>query len=124
MMGNLGATLDEISWVTTGYMIANSIVLPIAAWLGTRLGRKQYFTGAILIFTAASFACGIAPNLPTLIFFRIIQGLAGGALLPTSQTLIQEQFPARKARDGDGDLRHERDGRPGAGPDAGRLSHR
>ena len=97
MMGNLGVTLDEISWVSTGYMIANSIVLPIAAWFGMRLGRKNYFTGAILAFTAASFLCGIAPNLPTLIVFRIFQGLAGGALLPTSQTLIQEQFPREKA---------------------------
>jgi DHA2 family multidrug resistance protein len=97
MMGNIGATLDEISWVTTGYMIANSIVLPIAAWLGTRLGRRNYFTTAILIFTAASFACGIAPNLICLILFRVLQGLAGGALLPTSQTLIQEQFPREKA---------------------------
>lgn len=97
MMGNLGVTLDEISWVTTGYMIANSIVLPIAAWLGSRLGRRQYFTTAILIFTISSFACGIAPNLIALIIFRVIQGLAGGALLPTSQTLIQEQFPREKA---------------------------
>jgi DHA2 family multidrug resistance protein len=97
MMGNIGATLDEISWVTTGYMIANSIVLPIAAWLGTRLGRRKYFTTAILLFTIASFACGMAPNLGFLILFRIIQGLAGGALLPTSQTLIQEQFPREKA---------------------------
>jgi DHA2 family multidrug resistance protein len=97
MMGNIGATLDEISWVTTGYMIANSIVLPIAAWLGTRLGRRNYFTTAIILFTMASFACGIAPNLGSLIFFRVLQGLAGGALLPTSQTLIQEQFPREKA---------------------------
>ena len=97
MMGNLGVTLDEISWVSTGYMIANSIVLPIAAWLGTRLGRRSYFTGAILAFTAASFMCGIAPNLVVLVIFRIIQGLAGGALLPTSQTLIQEQLPHEKA---------------------------
>jgi DHA2 family multidrug resistance protein len=78
-------------------MIANSIVLPIAAWLGTRLGRKKYFTGAIVAFTVASFMCGIAPNLYFLVFFRIIQGLAGGALLPTSQTLIQESFPPEKA---------------------------
>ncbi len=97
MMGNIGATLDEISWVTTGYMIANSIVLPIAAWLGTRLGRRKYFTGAILLFTAASVACGMAPNLSFLVAFRILQGLAGGALLPTSQTLIQESFPPEKA---------------------------
>lgn len=97
MMGNLGVTLDEISWVSTGYMIANSIVLPIAAWLGSRLGRQTYFTSAILVFTITSFMCGIAPNLPMLVIFRILQGLAGGALLPTSQTLIQEQFPREKA---------------------------
>jgi DHA2 family multidrug resistance protein len=97
MMGNLGVTLDQISWVSTGYMIANSIILPIAAWLGMKLGRRTYFTGAILAFTAASFACGIAPNLLTLVIFRIIQGLSGGALLPTSQALIQEQFPPEKA---------------------------
>src|SRR6478672_5196729 len=84
MMGNLGATLDEISWVTTGYMIANSIVLPIAAWLGSRLGRRRYFTSAILLFTASSFACGMAPSLGFLVFCRILQGIAGGALLPTS----------------------------------------
>src|SRR5271163_898568 len=88
MMGNLGATLDEISWVSTGYMIANSIILPVAAWFASRLGRKRYFTGAIIVFTLASLACGLAPNLPLLIVFRVIQGLAGGALLPTSQTLI------------------------------------
>ncbi len=97
MMGNIGATLDEISWVTTGYMIANSIVLPIAAWIGTRLGRKKYFTFAILAFTVSSFLCGIAPSLGFLIFFRVVQGFAGGALLPTSQTLIQEAFPPEKA---------------------------
>jgi DHA2 family multidrug resistance protein len=96
MMGNIGATLDEISWVTTGYMISNSIVLPIAAWLGSRLGRRNYFTGAILLFTLSSFACGMAPNLTLLVLFRIIQGMAGGALLPTSQTLIQESFPPEK----------------------------
>ncbi len=97
MMGNLGVTLDEISWVSTAYMIANSIILPVAAWFGARMGRKQYFTGAILLFTLSSLACGLAPNLPILILFRVIQGLAGGALLPTSQTLIQEQFPKEKA---------------------------
>src|SRR5438067_9788211 len=75
MMGNLGATLDEIAWVTTGYMIANSIVLPIAAWLGMRLGRRKYFTSAILLFTIASFACGMAPNLALLVLFRVLQGL-------------------------------------------------
>ena len=63
MMGNLGATLDEISWVVTGYIIANAIVLPIASWISQQVGRKLYYTSCILLFTAASVACGMAPNL-------------------------------------------------------------
>lgn len=97
MMGNLGATLEDISWVVTGYIIANAIVLPIAAWLGSQFGRRKYYISCIIAFTLASVACGLAPNLSTLIIFRIIQGFAGGALLPTSQSLLQEQFPREKA---------------------------
>ncbi len=97
MMGNLGATLEDISMVITGYAIANAIILPVSAWLGNRVGRRKYFLSCIGLFTATSVACGFAPNLYTLIFFRILQGLAGGALLPTSQTLIYEQFPKEKA---------------------------
>lgn len=97
MMGNLGATLEDISMVITGYAIANAIILPVSAWLGERIGRRTYFLGCILLFTATSVACGLAPNLATLTVFRILQGLAGGALLPTSQTLIYEQFPKEKA---------------------------
>ena len=97
MMGNLGATLDEISWVVTGYIIANAIVLPISSWLSKQFGRKLYYTSCIIIFTAASVACGLSTSLGMLVFFRIIQGLAGGALLPTSQALIFESFPKEKA---------------------------
>ncbi|WP_413585307.1 DHA2 family efflux MFS transporter permease subunit [Bdellovibrio sp. HCB274] len=97
MMGNLGATLEDISMVITGYAIANAIVLPVSAWLGNRVGRRKYFLSCIGLFTITSVACGFAPNLYALIFFRILQGLAGGALLPTSQTLIYEQFPKEKA---------------------------
>jgi MFS transporter, DHA2 family, multidrug resistance protein len=97
MMGNLGATLEDISMVITGYAIANAIVLPVSAWLGERIGRRTYFLGCIVLFTITSVACGLAPNLATLTIFRIFQGLAGGALLPTSQTLIYEQFPKEKA---------------------------
>lgn len=97
MMGNLGATLEDISLVITGYAIANAIVLPVSAWLGERIGRRTYFLGCIVLFTLTSLACGLAPNLATLTVFRILQGLAGGALLPTSQTLIYEQFPKEKA---------------------------
>ena len=97
MMGNLGATLEDISMVITGYAIANAVVLPVSAWLGEKLGRRPYFLGCIVLFTVTSVACGLAPNLYCLIVFRIFQGLAGGALLPTSQTLIYEQFPKEKA---------------------------
>jgi DHA2 family multidrug resistance protein len=95
MMGNLGATLDEIGWVVTGYIISNAIILPISGWLGTRFGRRRYYVTCIVLFIVSSVACGLAPNLWTLVVFRVIQGAAGGALLPTSQALIQEAFPGR-----------------------------
>jgi MFS transporter, DHA2 family, multidrug resistance protein len=97
MMGNLGATLEDVSMVVTGYTVANAIVLPVSAWLGERIGRRQYYLSCICIFTVTSVACGLSPNLTSLIIFRILQGLAGGALLPTSQALIYEQFPKEKA---------------------------
>lgn len=97
MMGNLGATIEDISWVVTGYIIANAIVLPMSAWLGSQFGRRKYYISCIIAFTVASVACGFAPNLGVLILFRIFQGLAGGALLPTSQALLQEQFPREKS---------------------------
>ncbi len=97
MMGSLGATLEDISVIITGYAIANAVILPLSAWLGDRFGRRRYYLGCIILFTATSVACGLAPNLFSLTICRILQGLAGGALLPTSQTLIYEQFPKEKA---------------------------
>ncbi|HKW48380.1 MAG TPA: DHA2 family efflux MFS transporter permease subunit [Gemmatimonadaceae bacterium] len=93
MMGNLGATLDEISWVSTGYIIANVIVIPISGWLSAYFGRKRYFTGSILLFVAASFFCGAAHSLGFLVFWRVVQGIGGGALLSTAQTTLFESFP-------------------------------
>src|SRR6266850_2503332 len=88
MMGNLGATLDQIAWVSTGYIVANVIVLPITGWLSAYFGRRRYFAGSI-----ASFMCGNAGSLGSLVFWRIIQGLGGGALLSTSQAILYEEFP-------------------------------
>src|SRR3954468_13681289 len=96
MMGNLGATLDEISWVSTGYIIANVIVIPLSSWLSGYFGRKRYLTGSILVFVAASFFCGAASTLGGLIFWRVIQGLGGGALLSTAQSTLFEAFPPRE----------------------------
>src|SRR5213596_4354190 len=93
MMGNLGATLDQIAWVSTGYIVANVIVLPITGWLSAVFGRRRYFAGSIALFTIASFLCGNAGSLEALVFWRIVQGLGGGALLSTSQAILYEEFP-------------------------------
>jgi MFS transporter, DHA2 family, multidrug resistance protein len=93
MMGNLGATLDEISWVSTGYIIANVIVIPMSGWLSAYFGRKRYLTGSIVLFVAASFFCGAATSLGGLVFWRVVQGIGGGALLSTAQATLFEAFP-------------------------------
>jgi DHA2 family multidrug resistance protein len=96
MMGNLGATLDEISWVSTGYIIANVIVIPMSGWLSAYFGRKRYLTGSILLFVVASFFCGAATSLGGLIFWRVVQGIGGGALLSTAQSTLFEAFPPQE----------------------------
>ena len=93
MMGTLGATLDQIAWVSTGYIVANVIILPITGWLSAYFGRRRYFAGSIALFTIASFFCGNAHSLVQLVTWRIIQGLGGGALLSTSQAVLYEVFP-------------------------------
>ena len=93
MMGTLGATLDEIAWVSTSYIIANVIVIPMSSWLSSYFGRRRYLTGSILLFVLASFFCGAATSLWGLVFWRVIQGLGGGALLSTAQTTLFESFP-------------------------------
>src|SRR5258707_7574283 len=85
MMGSLGATLDQITWVSTGYIVANVIVLPFTGWLSASFGRRRYFAGSIALFIVASVFCGSAHTLGELVVWRIIQGLGGGALLSTSQ---------------------------------------
>jgi len=96
MMGNLGATLDEISWVSTGYIIANVIVIPMSGWLSAYFGRKRYLTGSILLFVLSSFFCGAATSLGGLVFWRVVQGIGGGALLSTAQSTLFEAFPPQE----------------------------
>jgi DHA2 family multidrug resistance protein len=97
MMGNLGASLDEIAWVSTGYILASVIIIPLTGWLGEFFGRKRYFVGSIVIFTVASFLCGASHSLAALVFWRIIQGLGGGALMTVSQAVLFESFPRKEA---------------------------
>ncbi len=94
--GSLSASQDQSTWVITSYLMANAIVLPISGWLSTRIGRKRYYMGSVVIFVLSSFLCGIAPNLEFLILFRIIQGLGGGGLGPSEQAILADTFPAPK----------------------------
>lgn len=96
MKGSLGVTLEDVAWVVTAYAIANVIMVPMTAWLSQQFGRRNYFVASIIIFTAASFLCGNSTSMAELIIFRFIQGLGGGALLVTSQTIITEIFPVEK----------------------------
>ncbi|MEP6491805.1 MAG: DHA2 family efflux MFS transporter permease subunit [bacterium] len=97
MMGTLGASLDEVAWVSTGYILANVIIIPLTGWLGAFIGRKRYFVGSIVLFTVASVLCGASHSLGALIFWRIVQGLGGGALMTVSQAVLFESFPREEA---------------------------
>src|SRR5499427_2925677 len=93
--GNLSATIDESTWVLTSYLVANAIVLPMTGWLARTFGRKHLLMASVTGFTASSLLCGLAPNLPTLVFFRLVQGATGGAMQPLSQAVLLEAFPAQ-----------------------------
>ncbi len=96
MRGNLGATLTEVAWVITAYAIGNVIIIPMTSWLSTQFGRRNYFAASIMIFTVCSFLCGNANGIWELVLFRLFQGMGGGALLATSQTIITEAYPPEK----------------------------
>ena len=93
MQGTLGATISEIGWVSTGYTIANVILIPLTAWLGDYFGRKNYFIFSLVGFTIASVLCGLSTTLPMLVVSRIVQGLCGGGLLAKGQAILFETFP-------------------------------
>jgi DHA2 family multidrug resistance protein len=94
--GNLGASTDEGTWVLTSYLVSNAIVLPMGAWASSVIGRKRFFMLCILIFTAASFLCGIAPSLPVLLLARVIQGAGGGGMQPMAQAIMADSFEEKK----------------------------
>ena len=95
--GSLSVSTDESTWVLTSYLVSKAIVLPISGWLSTKFGRKRFYMTCVGLFTASSFLCGIAPNLGMLVFFRILQGIGGGGLAPTEQSILADTFtPARR----------------------------
>jgi DHA2 family multidrug resistance protein len=96
MSGNLGATLEDTSWVVTAYGIANVIIIPMTSFLVNNLGRRNYYIGSIILFTFCSFMCGNSDNIWELVAFRFLQGIGGGALLSVSATVVYECFPKEK----------------------------
>lgn len=93
MMGNLGASLGDISWVVTGYAAASAVMITMSGWLTAKLGRRNYFAISIIVFTISSVLCGMSTNVWELVFFRVVQGIGGGGLLTTAQSILIQTFP-------------------------------
>src|SRR5690348_13752535 len=94
--GGMGVSEDEASWVVTTYLVSNAIVLTASSFLARMLGRKAFFLICLGLFTASSVLCGFAPNLQTLLLFRILQGLGGGGMVPVAQSILADSFPPQK----------------------------
>ena len=94
--GGLAVSYDESTWVLTSYLVSNAVVLPLSAWLSRVFGRKRYYMLCVVLFTASSLLCGLAPSLGLLIFFRVLQGVGGGGLAPVEQAILVDTFPPQK----------------------------
>src|SRR5260370_17808570 len=94
--GSLGVSQDESTWVLTSYLVANAIVLPIGAYMGSIIGRKKFYMTCVAIFGVSSLLCGLAPSLPLLLLFRVIHVLGGGGLQPSEQSILADTFPSAK----------------------------
>ena len=96
MAGNLGASIEDIAWVITSYAIANVIIIPMTGFLAAFFGRRRYYMASIIIFTIASVFCGMSTSLWQIVLWRFVQGLGGGGLLSTSQSILFETFPGKQ----------------------------
>lgn len=95
--GNLSASVDESTWILTGYLVSNAIVLPLSGWMSNLIGRKRFYMTCVALFGISSWLCGMAPNLGMLIFFRVLQGMGGGGLQPSEQAILADTFtPAKR----------------------------
>ncbi len=93
MQGTFSASVDEIAWVLTSYLVANGVMIPMTGWISSRIGRKRYFLTSVFLFVIASGLCGAAGSLTQMVVFRLIQGAAGAAMIPSSQAILMETFP-------------------------------
>ncbi|HVZ75348.1 MAG TPA: DHA2 family efflux MFS transporter permease subunit [Polyangia bacterium] len=94
--GNLSATQDESTWVLTSYLVSNAVVLPVSGWFANRIGRKRFYMICVAIFTGSSLLCGLAPSLGVLVACRVLQGVGGGGLAPSEQSILADTFPPAK----------------------------
>jgi MFS transporter, DHA2 family, multidrug resistance protein len=93
MQGTFSASVDEITWVITSYLVANAVVVPITGWLGNYFGRRRIYLASVVAFTLASLGSGAAPDLSIMVTMRVLQGLSGGIIVPMSQAILLEAFP-------------------------------
>ncbi len=96
MQGSFSASVDEVTWVVTSYLVANGIMIPLTGWISARFGRKRYFMLSVSAFVVASAMCGAAQTLDQMVIFRLIQGFAGAAMAPSSQAIMMETFPPQE----------------------------
>jgi MFS transporter, DHA2 family, multidrug resistance protein len=94
--GSLAASLDESTWIVTSYLVSNAVVLPISGWLANVLGRKRFYMGCVALFTLSSLLCAMSTTLPMMLFARVLQGIGGGGLAPTEQSIFADTFPVEK----------------------------
>jgi MFS transporter, DHA2 family, multidrug resistance protein len=100
MQGSFSASVDEIAWVLTSYLVANGVMIPMTGWISSRFGRKRYFLTSVFVFILASALCGAARSLDQMVLFRLIQGAAGAAMIPSSQAILMETFPPEEQQMG------------------------
>jgi DHA2 family multidrug resistance protein len=94
--GGLAASQNEATWVLTSYLVSNAVVLPLSAWVASRIGRKRFYMTCVALFTVSSFLCGFAPSLSWLVVFRVLQGIGGGGLAPSEQAILADTFPPER----------------------------
>src|SRR5271170_8322623 len=98
--GGMGVSEDEASWVVTTYLVANAIILTASSFLANRLGRRTFFLGCLLLFTLSSWMYGVAWSLQSMLLFRVLQGFAGGGMVPVAQSILADSFPPEKRGQG------------------------
>jgi len=98
--GGMGVSEDEASWVVTTYLVANAIIVTATSFLANRLGRKRFFLICLVLFTVSSLMCGLSASLESMLVFRLLQGFAGGGMVPVAQSILADAFPPEKRAQG------------------------